>query len=534
VAKVVLYHIELTVQGIPEERGVIGLRKARQDASDEMHGHHRGRNPMNDILLLDTPMYYRPLPEAFAQVLRRSLIAQDLLYLRHHPHARLAKTKRQFSRGMLVIASYLRQRGLKVRYVNRPLVDDPEIQDVARCNRFVGLYAMTVSFPAVAELCSKLKYYNPGIVTVVGGPHASLADFDVLRCSDIDIVVRKAGEETLYELLTDYPNLTSVRGITYRDVGGRLHRNPDRLASDINTMPAYDMLEEPLSDYKYNILASRGCQGRCSFCLDWRLSSNVSSRSIEGVIDELSSLAEHLPRHEVIQFFDSIFTANPEFVGQLAHTIQAKDLGFYFLCDSTPTHLTPKVIHALDDAGFIGIKMGFESNDADTLAIAKKPASYRQYVEGAELVHKHSSALVTAYWLSGLPGTTARSLADAQKAIEVLLRDGVIDILSHKLFVPYPGTVASQHPDLFHGRIRTRDWRQYDRLLPNPVFIPDSLGEFDWASYVCEVESTALRIYCERLGLSERDLDGISEANSYKFGYCEGALCPVANEKAVA
>lgn len=477
---------------------------------------------MYDIELVDIPILCQRLPRSFTKILRRSLVAQDLMYLQRYPNAQLLSARRHFSRGLLTVANALMHAGFDVHYTNRVPLSDHMLHEIAQQSQFVGLYSMTVTFPYVKQICFTLKSFNPGLTTIVGGPHVTFADIDTINTGAVDIVVRGEGETTICEILDRYPHIEDIAGITYRNLSGRLVRNPKKPSEYplTNYLPAYDLLDGTLSSYKFNIPSARGCSAKCPFCLDWRLSGRVRARSIENVIQELAYLSQFLPKYEVIQFSDSILTANPQRVKQLCEAIKASSIDFYYFCDSTADTLSAELVKCMDSVGFIGFKMGIEAEDPEILRLAKKPNSYSQYVEGAKLIHRNSAALVTAYWLSGLPGASINSLVRTKEIIRSLLEDGRIDILSHKLFVPYPGTLVFERPFSFRGKIRTRDWKQYDRLFPSPVFLGEQYAEVDWIEHMLEIESIALRIYCQKLGMAEKDLDNVGVPNSYKVGYC--------------
>ena len=79
--------------------------------------------------------------------------------------------------GLLYIASYLRENGHSVNFADADNLglDHQDILGVVRKNgsTVVGIACMTTQIRQVYELSTFLKAAVPGIVIIVGGPHAS-------------------------------------------------------------------------------------------------------------------------------------------------------------------------------------------------------------------------------------------------------------------------------------------------------------------------------------------------------------------------
>ena len=480
---------------------------------------------MFDIVLIDIPVLRTKLPDTLYKVFRQNLIAKDMIYRKCFTEKLILREKIQFSRGLLCLATYLKKSGFSVKYLNQSEeIDMFAIIEATSQSRFVAFSAMTLMVPTILTICENIKKENKAIVSIIGGPHATFADIDLINSKFVDIVVRGSGENSLHQIVESYPLIGQINGITYREpVSNHIIHNDDHsrpFQIDIS-LPEYLLLPRNLTDYKINIYSSIGCSSRCSFCLDWKLRPNQKYRGIDEVIAELCWLSSILPKGEVIQFFDSNISANPLLLENLCDAIIKEDLSFYYVCDISPGSLTPNIIRKMDRCGFIGIKLGFEADADNIQQLIHKMSSYSQYVETAELIHRHSDILVTAYWLSNLPGTTSSGLNNAKKVIHELLEKKIIDFLSHKLFVPYPGTSVFLSPSKFGGHIISNDWSKFDRLYPDPVFVNHNMNNYDWLHYMIDVEDIALSYYLSRLQLTCHELQQVPGPSSYKRCYVE-------------
>src|SRR3989338_2707038 len=128
---------------------------------------------------------------------------------------------------------------------------------------------------AISKECKKLM---PRTTIILGGPHASVTDYETLRNFPfIDLIVRGEGEASIAELVE------GIKG------------NKDRpLIEDLDTLPvpAYHLYDISPTDCVY-VEAGRGCPHACTFCFTapyWKRQYRV--KSPERVISEMALLRE--------------------------------------------------------------------------------------------------------------------------------------------------------------------------------------------------------------------------------------------------
>ncbi len=97
--------------------------------------------------------------------------------------------------GIAYIAAVLRDNGHRVRIVDYNVTD--EKTDFGKYD-MVGISADTSRYKSGLRLAKDAK--DAGCTVVMGGPHVSYRDEEVLRTGLCDFVVREEGEQTMLEL----------------------------------------------------------------------------------------------------------------------------------------------------------------------------------------------------------------------------------------------------------------------------------------------------------------------------------------------
>jgi hypothetical protein len=192
--------------------------------------------------------------------------------------------------GLLSLAAAVREDGAEAELVDLNLrgMTDPSLFGEDFYDRataiisgtqpdVVGLTSMALESHVCLELARRLKREDPGVVTVLGGPHFSAIAPEVLELYPwVDHVITGEGELPLRDLLRRLRGAdpgSAMLNVAYRANGGvELTRAAKSLASmDSLPFPAYDLVR--LEDYfalnplrLLNFDSGRGCIFRCSFC----------------------------------------------------------------------------------------------------------------------------------------------------------------------------------------------------------------------------------------------------------------------------
>lgn len=166
---------------------------------------------------------------------------------------------------------------------------------------------------ALARLIKKI---DRGLITVFGGPHASI--YPKLTCCDpnVDFVIYGEGEETFLELLKNMPkkNFDKIHGLVYKN-GKKVIVNPRRpFIANLDNLPFPKRDLFPLKIYQeanknspyimrrpiYSMQTSRGCVGICTFCSIHSVWQHCwRARSAKNVVDEIEFLIKKYGAGEI-------------------------------------------------------------------------------------------------------------------------------------------------------------------------------------------------------------------------------------------
>jgi anaerobic magnesium-protoporphyrin IX monomethyl ester cyclase len=287
--------------------------------------------------------------------------------------------------GLLSIGAVLEKAGVSVEIVPADVLD-MSWDDIARKIRgekpaIVGVTVTTENRFQSFRLIRLAKKAHPGVLTILGGPHASMAAEDCLEhIPELDLVVRGEGEETALEICRlwtpggDLRIFDGVRGVVFRR-DGKITANPPRPPIedlDALPLPAYHLI--PFEKYNFtfevpghnplpaiNVMTSRGCPFNCMFCatpINW--GRRVRMRSPENVVREIELLKERYGI-QVVFFYDDTFNANPKRADAICDLMIARNLNVFFKCDVRIDIMSRDLLEKMKKAGLFHLSYGLEA-----------------------------------------------------------------------------------------------------------------------------------------------------------------------------
>jgi len=287
--------------------------------------------------------------------------------------------------GLLYIGAVLEREGIPVEIVPANVLglDWKGIERKIREDKpdVVGVTITTENRFQSFRLIRLVKKAHPGALTVLGGPHASMAAEDCLaHVPEIDVVVRGEGELTMLDLCRAWergPNpsaLPGIPGLVLR-VDGRPHCNPPRAPiADLDALPYPAFHLVPFEKYNFtfpvpghgelpavNIMTSRGCPFACSFCatpINW--GRHVRMRSPENVVGEIELLKERYGI-KVVFFFDDTFNASPKRAEAICDLMIERKLDVFFKCDVRMDIMSRDLVAKMKRAGLFHLSFGLEA-----------------------------------------------------------------------------------------------------------------------------------------------------------------------------
>lgn len=461
-----------------------------------------------NVLLVDLPSYAVPVTSPYREVLERRLKAQSVIskerlgFTLHRPGL-------PYSRGLLLIAAYLEQRGHHVQYLIYPdPYDAAKFADLCKEADVVGFTAMTPVVQQAYALCQRAKALNPSLLCVLGGAHANvIAAYCLEECPELDVVITGEGIIPLADLVDHLDAYQDIAGISYRQTGQIITSNPPHhqqpiLAAEMPG-PAYHLLSRSIASYAHNIRTFSGCPYQCDFCIErlsWR--GRKGHNSLQSIVEEIRHVSQGSAPGTLIHFSDSIFTLDKERTLELCYLLTKAQLNTVFSCDTRVDHIDADIVKALADAHFATIRLGVEDLNDTILHTINKNITTDQTLQAFDIIRRIAPhMIILAYMLTGLPGSTLDTIRYAADNIRRMIVQEQVDMIGNKILVPYPGTPYFQTPAQHQMEILHHNWSKYDRLSL-PVYRMSNMTEYQIYFSFLTLESIQLQAYEARIGHS--------------------------------
>jgi len=362
-----------------------------------------------------------------------------------HPNSGFLAVPQSAPLGLLSIATYLKQRGFRVRIYDRN-VDKLPLKEVVQAFRpdAAGVSVVSMMHLRDGEAVSR-RLRNDGIPVIWGGHMSSIVPEMILREGAADYIVRGEGEITFHELLQAIErkgDVAQVKGIAYKDASGTVRRTPEREFADLADLPIIDWsLIDPEKHFAPRIgckktmllYSSKGCPARCAFCYNEGFHHHrCRRRPNEYVIAEIRELAE---KHSLdgVYFADDMFGLDKEAMRDLCDRLRG--LNIRWGCETRLGHMSRDDFQRMYDAGCRRIYFGVESGSPEMQVRIRKGINLetigRDFVYCREIgISAHCGIVI------GLPDETEAQLRDS---VQLMLRLNPNSVQASP-FLPTPGS----------------------------------------------------------------------------------------------
>ncbi len=372
--------------------------------------------------------------------------------------------------GLAYLAAILEDAGCEVKVIDCPATGISHEKLEAELSSFepfiIGITSMTPTINSALLSAKIAKKACPEAMVVLGGPHATFMDKEVLTHERaVDVVVRGEGEKTFLELAQEFYSrkaLHKVDGITFRH-NSEIVRNADRdyiQNLDELPLPAYKYF--PL--YKYRlfgrrilpVITSRGCPFQCSFCVTSRVFGKAfRARKPKSVVDELEWL-KGVYSADAFSFYDDTITFDRKRILEICEEIRNRKIGLPWDCQTRVDRVSKEILFQMKRAECQQVFFGIESGSQKILNAVKKGTTVEQN-ERAIKWAKEAGLFVAASVIVGYPGETTETLKQTVNFLKKTKPDDVYICVA----TPYPGTELRNLIEKTGWKMST-EWQLYD------------------------------------------------------------------------
>ena len=389
------------------------------------------------------------------------------------------------SSGLAYLAAVLEENGQEVIVIDCPALEmtQKDLQNKLSSVQpdIIGITSMTPTIQSAFLSAQGAKEVCPNARVVLGGPHATFMDQQILQEEKaIDIVVRGEGELTFLEIVQKVSNkntLKNIEGITFRK-DDQIIKNQNRpFIENLDELPRPAYKHFPLEKYRLfgrkilPIITSRGCPSQCSFCTTSRIFGKAfRARKQKNVVDELEWLKnEH--NADAFSFYDDTFTLNKDRALKICEEIKKRKIGIPWDCQTRVSTVSKEMLTKMREANCEQVFFGVESGCQKILDAVNKGTSVEQNKKAIKMA-KEAGLFVAVSVMVGYPGETREML---KQTID-LLRQAEPDDAYICVATPYPGTELRNTIENLGWPI-SNDWKLYDTTIP--VFENPNLSEED-------------------------------------------------------
>jgi radical SAM superfamily enzyme YgiQ (UPF0313 family) len=355
--------------------------------------------------------------------------------------------------GPLVLGGILKRAGHDVE-VYEELNGKVDIEKLIPDTDVLCLSIMTANAERGYELAD--LFHEKGHARVlIGGMHATSMPEEALRHADQ--VMTGEGEKVILDVVEGRIKDKIVHGIPIENL-------------DEVPFPDYSILKTPVK--AANVISTRGCPFRCSFCTTSRMFSPYRKRSVDNVMEEIRMYKKM--GFKYMNFEDDNFTADKERAKEICRRIIAENLQFKetFFFGRTDMAKDEELLQLLHDAHLTRVLIGIESLNQSALDTIDKRQNIEDIKRAGEACRRHGIRVIASIVL----GIDDDGRDDIRRSVDFAKSIDAYQ-LQPAILTPYPGTPVYEQFQKENRLIKDISWTSYDMM--NVVFVPKKLTPWE-------------------------------------------------------
>lgn len=315
---------------------------------------------------------------------------------------------------------------------SKPILDLAANRIVSEKPDVIGFSVAHSNFHFTRYIAQQIKKIVPNAYIIYGGRYFCLREpsrFWVAEWHksfpEVDCIIKNEGEATLMEILRVLKKNKKpafCKGATVRSNNKIIDKGDRNLIENIDSIPFPDFSDFSKRDYLEDyirILFSRGCAGRCVYCVENDTMGSFRNRSPNNILDEIRlRVANGYRKFQIVDL--AINLCSSSILESCKLIIKEKlDIEFIFSEFRHSPWLTHNTFELLHKAGFSSVCFGTESGSQDILD--KMGKGVKVETIDRNLKDAHSAGLkVILYLMVGFPGETEKTFLET---IEMLKRN---------------------------------------------------------------------------------------------------------------
>ncbi|MHC5060697.1 MAG: B12-binding domain-containing radical SAM protein [Planctomycetota bacterium] len=370
-------------------------------------------------------------------------------------------TEVRIPQGLLYLASAIKASGYSVSIHDETLESDLD-QSLEKILAYdadiIGLsvYSTPLQLKRVEYVSKAIKANSKSTLVIWGGWHATLYPKHSISNKNVDIVVHGPSEKTVPEILNALD-----KGLSLNNISNLVIKENEKIIETATEIPAaeflYPELDFQLIDLNAYLerndlgggvlqyLTSRGCYGRCQFCLMSQpfIKGRLVHKPKNQVVGELQYLLQNSKVRSIHFSNDHAFRNNAEAL-ELCNILKlvTNTRNVPWRCAAridVLSRLSDKTYEELTTTGCKGFVVGIESGVDKVLQLMKKDITETQIYKALKSMSKHNLSKNLFFFLFNFPGETEKeALKSLKLARKIRLSFPKADIA---LSVYFPGYV---------------------------------------------------------------------------------------------
>lgn len=293
----------------------------------------------------------------------------------------------------------------------------------------LAISTVTPRMPSILRIARAAKRWDPNLIVILGGHHASLDTEGTVRQDCVDYAVIGEGEhlfQALLDMLEDGGSPHTIPSLGFLEDGqyvetkiGQLPKGPRLDELPPNDWRLWEQHQRMIFHAGYlPIIGVRGCPYKCSFCsspvLAERLTDAgpfVRKRSALRVAEEVAWQYDrhHRDGLRYMSFYDQNFLMHRGWLEEFTREYRALGMNVKmpFSAYSRVDHITEEKLELARQAGCAQLRLGIEAGDPHVRNhLLNKELDQDTLREKLALIKK-SGIKTLGYFLIGTPGETA-------------------------------------------------------------------------------------------------------------------------------